>query len=75
MSLNKQLDIEAIEKSKSFAELQKHVTLEIMIRALKSVETQRIAHKRYTQKKQLILERAKKLQKEKPELFEGLEQA
>ena len=73
MSMNKQLDIEAIEASKTFNELQKHVTLEVMIRALKSVETQRIAHKRYTMKKQLLLERAMKLKEEKPELFADIE--
>jgi len=70
--VNRQLNMDAIEKATTFAELQKHVTLEEMKAALRQRETQRIAHKRYTQKKQLVLERAKKLMSEKPELFKDL---
>lgn len=73
MPMNKQLDIEAIKRSTTYKELEKHVTLEEVIRALAARETQRLAHKRYTMKKQLMLERAMKLKEEKPELFEDLE--
>ena len=71
--MNKQLDIEAIERSATFKELEKHVSLEEMKRALAQRETQRLAHKRYTLKKQVLLERAKKLMQEKPELFTDVE--
>ena len=70
--MNKQLDIEAIKASTTFKELSNHVTLAEMIKALEARETQRIAHKRYTMKKQILLEKAKQLMEEKPELFEGL---
>ena len=70
--MNKQLDIEAIQRSTTFKELEKHVSLTEMIKALTARETQRIAHKRYTMKKQLLLEKAKKLMEEKPELFEDV---
>lgn len=71
--MNKQLDIDAINDSKSWAELQKHIGLDEVKKALNARETQRLAHKRYTQKKQLVMERAKELQKEKPELFQDLD--
>ena len=71
--MNKQLDIEAIQRSTTFKELEKHVSLAEMIKALTARETQRIAHKRYTLKKQVLLEKAKQLMKEKPELFDELE--
>ena len=72
MSMNKQLDIEAIKSCTTYKELEKEVELEEVIRALAARETQRIAHKRYTMKKQLLLERALKLKEEKPELFEDI---
>lgn len=68
--MNKQLDIEAIRSSKTYKELEKHVTLTEVIQALNQRETQRLAHKRYTQKRQLVLEKAMKLKEERPELFE-----
>jgi len=70
--MNKQLDIEAIQNSTTFKELEKHVTLAELIKALTARETQRLAHKRYTLKKQVLLEKAKQLMEEKPELFEDL---
>ena len=73
MSMNKQLDIEAIQRSATFKELEKHVSLQEVIKALAARETQRIAHKRYTMKKQVLLERAMKLKEEKPELFADIE--
>jgi len=71
--MNKQLDIEAIKTCTTYKELEKHVDLEEVIRALAARETQRIAHKRYTMKKQILLERAMKLKEEKPELFADIE--
>lgn len=71
--MNKQLDIEAIEACTTYKELEKEVSLAEVIKSLAARETQRIAHKRYTLKKQVLLEKAKQLMKEKPELFEELE--
>jgi hypothetical protein len=71
--MNKQLDIEAIQACTTYKELEKEVDLTEVVRALVARETQRLAHKRYTQKKQLVLERAKKLMEEKPELFADIE--
>ena len=70
--MNKQLDIEAIQACTTYKELEKEVTLAEVIRALAARETQRIAHKRYTLKKQILLEKAKQLMEEKPELFDDL---
>ena len=73
MSMNKQLDIEAIKACKTYKELEKEVDLDEVVKALAARETQRLAHKRYTMKKQVLLERANKLMKEKPELFADIE--
>jgi len=55
-------------------ELQKLTTLNEVKTALKAKETQRIAHKKYQMKKQLKLERATQLMKEKPELFADIDE-
>jgi len=46
-------------EAETWEELQELVTLEEVCRALKQRETQRLAHKRYYLKRQLLLQKAK----------------
>lgn len=60
----------------SWKELQDLITLDEVKKALKARETQRLAHKRYSLKKQATLERIAELRARDPELdkkFKALE--
>ncbi len=57
----------------TWKELEERTTLTEVTTALKAKETQRVAHKRYQLKKQILMERAIKLKAEKPELFADLD--
>jgi len=63
-------DVEAVS---SWNDLKDIVTLDHVKKALIARETQRIAHSKYTYKKALILERAKKDMQENPEKYADLE--